>query len=347
MPQKRTGQKGLKIDTAASNRPARPAMSIFAEPEWLDTWLAAFAPIHGGHRENGPSFPYTLTATRLGPLSIRTLQAPTNSHTPRFDLPGVPLATVAAAMRSLRTSYAVFPFLAEDAELLRQAEHDRGGLVLRRVPCEIAPYIACDGDWEGYFASRSSKTRQEWRRRQRRAAEIGFELSEYRSFETVGRHFPTALEVEASGWKGAAGSAIREDAPALTFYTSVVPKLAARGLVRLYLWRIEGRTAAFQLCIVDGDALRSLKIGFDPEFARHAPGQMLQLAILRELFQEEGIRRFDLLGPETPQKRMWATGNEVLWTLRCYRPTPTGMAMALRHGAAGVAKTYIARIAQR
>ncbi|MCO6439777.1 MAG: GNAT family N-acetyltransferase [Nitrococcus mobilis] len=346
MQQKRTGQNGSTIGTTASNRPTRSA-SVFAESEWLDAWLAAFAPMHGGYWGNGPSFPYMLTVTQLGPLSIRTLQAPANSHTPRFDLPGVPLTAVAAAMRSLHTSYAVFPFLAEDADLLRHAAHDRGGLMLRRVPCEIAPYIACDGDWDGYFASRSSKTRQEWRRRQRRAAEIGFELTECRTSETIERHFPTALEVEASGWKGAAGSAIREDAPALAFYTSVVPKLAARGLVRLYLWRIEGRTAAFQLCIVDGDALRSLKIGFDPEFARHAPGQMLQLAILRELFQEDGIRRFDLLGPDTPPKRMWATGSEMLWTLHCYRPTLAGMAMALRHGAAAMAKAWAARIARR
>lgn len=100
---------------------------------------------------------------------------------------------------------------------------------------------------------------------------------------------------------------------------------AEQGWLRLFLMRGPGgEIIAFQLCARYRGVVISLKIGQLAAYDRYSPGQVLQLQILRRLFEDPDVGIFDLLGPATAHKLRWATGREELLTLRVFRRSPRG-----------------------
>lgn len=93
------------------------------------------------------------------------------------------------------------------------------------------------------------------------------------------------LALEAGGWKGAAGSALASDPAHERFFLDVWDGFARRGAAHLLELRGGGRTTAAVFCLSDGDEVFSLKIGYDEELGRGAPGIHL-MADLASWFHE-------------------------------------------------------------
>ena len=67
--------------------------------------------------------------------------------------------------------------------------------------------------------------------------------------------------------------------------------------------RLDGRLLAFDLSLRHRTEMFSPKIGFDPEFAKHSPGQVLVYSMIRQL-QNTGLTRLRL-GPPSAWKSIW------------------------------------------
>jgi CelD/BcsL family acetyltransferase involved in cellulose biosynthesis len=94
----------------------------------------------------------------------------------------------------------------------------------------------------------------------------------------------TFLELEASGWKGRAGTAmaVRGDAP---WFRSICAHFADRGRLQLLALESKNRVVAMHCNISANDALFNFKVAFDERFKPYAPGIQLELDAIR-LFQE-------------------------------------------------------------
>ncbi|MBK8232737.1 MAG: GNAT family N-acetyltransferase [Candidatus Eisenbacteria bacterium] len=93
------------------------------------------------------------------------------------------------------------------------------------------------------------------------------------------------LRLEASGWKGAAGSAfLSRDADA-DFLRRIAAAANQRGRLEFMALRFEGRPIALKLNLWSEDGRRgyAYRIAFDEEFAKFSPGMLLEL---------ENIQRF-------------------------------------------------------
>lgn len=77
------------------------------------------------------------------------------------------------------------------------------------------------------------------------------------------------------------------------FYRDVMGVLAARGEVEVATARVDGRLAAYSLALVDGTAYRSYETRFDPAFADHSPGTMLELPLFEHMLGDPTIESFD------------------------------------------------------
>ncbi len=154
--------------------------------------------------------------------------------------------------------------------------------------------------------SRRSRNFRKALRRARRAAEVaGIE------FQSCHAAAPAAADalyeriscVETRSWKGRAGVGINSG-NMHAFYRDMVPRLAARGLLRVIFAMHEGRDVAYVLGGVLGHTYRGLQFSYDRDYERNSLGNLCQYEQIVELCQE-GVTNYDL-GTGMDYKRRWA-----------------------------------------
>ena len=133
------------------------------------------------------------------------------------------------------------------------------------------------------------------------------------------------LPVEASGWKADQRTAIVSRPETLRFYTDVARWSAARGELRLFFLRLDGRMVAFRICLDDGKRLYALKSGIDPSARRFAVGVLTVYEAIKYCF-DHGLESFELLGGEAPHKREWTNRARERIVVHAFRPGSVGAA---------------------
>ena len=83
------------------------------------------------------------------------------------------------------------------------------------------------------------------------------------------------LELEASGWKGAAGTAAVNDPAVLDFFRTAIVDLAAEGHARVDRLVQDGRVIAAAVTLMSGDTAWFWKIAYSEDLARSSPGVQL------------------------------------------------------------------------
>jgi CelD/BcsL family acetyltransferase involved in cellulose biosynthesis len=148
------------------------------------------------------------------------------------------------------------------------------------------------GTYEQATQAMSNKFRSNLRRRTRLAessAALRFQCCQRR--DELDEAFNMFLDIEASGWKGPAGtsSAIRCRPGVLAFYTALLREFGARDqCVINLLWHGE-QAIAGQLGLHIGRTLHILKVGYRDVHPVLAPGILLQERTIRHACEDDGI----------------------------------------------------------
>lgn len=161
------------------------------------------------------------------------------------------------------------------------------------TPAAPLPVIRLDGrDFDTWFATKSSKFRQESRRMRRRLEEAGgsFALVDRAGADAAIEAF---VELHGARWAERGGSdalvpAIRE------LLTEALAELGEERL-RIYTVEVEGRIVAVNLLVAAGEEVCGWNSGFDEEWKRYSPSLLLTLHALQEA-AERGEKRVNL-GP--------------------------------------------------
>ena len=103
------------------------------------------------------------------------------------------------------------------------------------------------------------------------------------------------LEVEASGWKGSAGTAIKLDPRLREFYGQLVARLGPSGRCQIHLLAAGEQVIAAQLAILAGERCYLLKIGHHEGYRHLAPGNMLLERLLEGYQGDPAIAYVDLV----------------------------------------------------
>jgi CelD/BcsL family acetyltransferase involved in cellulose biosynthesis len=168
------------------------------------------------------------------------------------------------------------------------------------------PYIRLDDSWlepESHFDTRRRSDIRRARRHADAAGEVTFEFLSPAPTR-VKALLDEALAVEAQSWKSREGTALVQDSLRLPFYRLHAATAAESGSLRVSFLRIDGRPAAMQLGIESGSSLWLLKIGYDEEFHRTSPGELLMLEAIRHAAKLR-LRTVELLGAAGPWSRRW------------------------------------------
>ena len=280
----------------------------------------------------------------LGRLPTRTLRSLSNIHSCRFDLICAPEdrdAVAAAAWRCLKErddwnaiEAIHVPRGGAFESIMKHAQND--GYLTALWPTQRSPFLLLPPPGSPPLQncpSRYKDTRKrldKYFRKLKEHGEPSFKADICYSEEL----FKRFLELEGSGWKAQAGSAIKCDPTTTTFYREILRGAGERGHLRMCSLLVAGKLVAMEMAFVAANRCYSPKVAYDETFSHCAPGHLLARRVIEELV-ELGVDRYDTLGSQARHKAVWAGEERPHAHCYIFRPTLAGRA---RH-------TLVSRIA--
>lgn len=153
----------------------------------------------------------------------------------------------------------------------------------------------------------SAKKRKELRRQHKRLTELG-DLTFERLEDTtcLDPWIEQFLTLEAAGWKGAAGSALKDNKATYAFFADTMSAAAQVGKLERLALRLDGKPIAMLANFLTRPGAYSFKTAFDEDYARFSPGLLLQLENL-DLLSRPGIAWTDSCAVEGHSmiERIW------------------------------------------
>lgn len=293
----------------------------FLSHEWITSWWQCFG--------TGKSLYIVLIKSRdsilgimplmvsrewISGVRVRRLGSIYNPHTPRSDF------IVSANKKVVYTAFwehlvsnsglwdvlelCQFP---EDsiamAELISHAK--KTGYRFGKWRAAASPYLPISGNWDGFLNKLGTNHRSNIKRQIKKLGEIGTPALETINTDVqIDDALAEGFRIEAIAWKGAAGTAIAVQPVLKHFYTIIAKVLAKQRCLRLHFLSVNGRRIAFQYCLLFRNKIFLLKPGYDPEYARYSPSNLLTGLILQDAFRT-GITEYDFLGQDDYWKLKW------------------------------------------
>ena len=162
------------------------------------------------------------------------------------------------------------------------------------------------------------------------------------------------LVLEASGWKGIAGTAIVNDPAVKNFVQSAVLALAAGGQVRIDRLLFNGMAIAASMTLASGDTAWCWKIAYNEGLSRSSPGVQLTCSLTESLLAAAQPLRVDscAIAPHPMIDHIWRERLALNDRLIALRPAAVPFALAcrieaLRRSAIASAKAVRERLRRR
>lgn len=162
--------------------------------------------------------------------------------------------------------------------------HARLSLAERWQRALLQPAEALDA--EGYLARAMGSSYRKRQSQWRALARLGqLDHVTLRGGDAIAA-FEAFIELEARGWKGAAGTALSRLPADAAYMRAFVAALGQADQVAIDMLRLDGRPVAIGLLPEQAGAALFWKTAFDETLARHSPGVLLDMAVTRRLFAE-------------------------------------------------------------
>lgn len=300
-------------------------------------------------------FPMIARSRKLGGLSLRVLEPANDLHLPLcdfvFEKTGANAGLTAALVDFLRgadTSWDALylPTLLDDSA----AWFSLSSLALPRSIVE--PGSDCDYLASFPFEQRLESLSKNFRGALRKArnkltVEPDVEFQSITEPPELDAAFQAFVEVEGSGWKAAQGSAINLIPRVHAFYRALVSGFAPLGGVEINLLRLGGRCIAAQFCLKVARCLYILKIGYDEQRAKLAPGNMLLENVLRRYGAGSDLDEVNLIS-NAEWHTDWKPLRHQRRTAIVFNRSPRGVAAYLaKHASRRLGPIYRAHVAPR
>jgi CelD/BcsL family acetyltransferase involved in cellulose biosynthesis len=175
--------------------------------------------------------------------------------------------------------------------------------------------------FEAYMQGFSSKSRSTLRRKLRKFAEL-----DGGSLDVRGYHRPDGIRefhelARAISQRTYQEKLLDAGLPEGAKFEENMTQLASVGQVRAWILFLGGKPVSYLYTPADGDTLVYAYLGYDPAFAQHSPGTVLQLEAMREVMEEGRFRLFDFTEGDGQHKRQFATGSVDCVDLLLLRPS--------------------------
>ena len=137
-------------------------------------------------------------------------------------------------------------------------------------------WFDCHQPYDNIQAGYSTRLKKILRRGERKLATAGqVALKSWQGHSAAEQAYSTFLQLEASGWKAASGTALALDQQARRFHEAFLFCPDATFKPQINLLYVGDRPVAGQLCVLQDNTISLLKIAYAQDMARFSPGSVL------------------------------------------------------------------------
>jgi len=163
----------------------------------------------------------------------------------------------------------------------------------------------------------SGKRLRKMRRRHTRLQELAaVTLEAAQGSDALARGLDDFFALEATGWKGRAGTAASQDADIRHFIERAVTTLGSEDKVLIHRLRANGKTIAVTIALKSGDTAWGWKVAYDEAYAGYSPGVLAVAGLTETILADPAITQADscATATDTMALQLW---NERLTMADC------------------------------
>lgn len=203
----------------------------------------------------------------------------------------------------------------------RLAPRPADGQRLHSVEYIRSAWVDINGSFDDYWAARGKNLRSNMRKQRSKleADHINLKLETLRDPEFVAQAIAEYGQLESTGWKAKAGTAIHPGNDQGRFYRSMMESFCRAGRGCIYRYRFDDRVVAMDLCIEGGDTLVILKTTYDESFRAVSPAFLMRQEVWAQLFSEARLKRIEFYGKLMEWHTRWTDQHRALFHLNFYR----------------------------
>jgi CelD/BcsL family acetyltransferase involved in cellulose biosynthesis len=159
----------------------------------------------------------------------------------------------------------------------------------------MRPMLTRRTDANAYLREALSKKRRKERARlRRRLSEMGrIDIIELEQGADVERWIAEFLALEAAGWKGRVGGAMKVDGASGDFFSTIAREAFSRGRLMMLGLYIDGRPAAMKCNFLATPGSFAFKIAYDETLGRFSPGVQLEIENIRRFHARRDLQWMD------------------------------------------------------
>lgn len=213
----------------------------------------------------------------------------------------------------------------------------RGKAFIVSSAIDGAPFLRLDETFlhpEQRFNKRKQADLRRRRRKLESQGEVDISIACPRPNEVDGL-LDEFMELEASGWKGRAESALVYDPDSQAFFRRYGRLASEAGIFRFSALRVDGKLIAARIGAQCDGSFWGFKSGYDESYKNCSPGVLLFLDVLRHAYEQEQAS-YEFLGALEPWIKDWTSDTHPKIRLRYYPYNFAGAAALSMDGSAAL-----------
>jgi CelD/BcsL family acetyltransferase involved in cellulose biosynthesis len=208
-----------------------------------------------------------------------------------------------------------------DTSLLLQSELPDGWE--RAVsPREACPVLDLPKSFDELADTASTRLLASLRNARRRLERHGSFTVEVATEETLPGMLDAFFELHGKRWNQLGTSGVLADASVKSFHCLAAPALLRRGVLRLFVLRLDRRRIAVLYAFFEKRTAYCYLQGFDPAFGTYSPGGLILEAVIRRAIEEEKSAADFLRGRETYKYR-WGARDHPTFSVQIRKRAPS------------------------
>ena len=188
----------------------------------------------------------------------------------------------------------------------------RQGFDAEWIPQFQVGWIPTQGDWNAFQHSWSKNHRRHMNRCRRRLHEAALtETKVYHqlSSEQITQRMRDGFTVEDRSWKGTAGTSTLRCNGMFDYYVHQAQRLAKSDQLALVFLEHDNFPIAFEYGLMAKGIYHSFKVGYDAQYAKYSPGQVLMGDLLEIGYRDAMYQAIDCMGPMSGAVARWKPEN--------------------------------------
>ena len=192
---------------------------------------------------------------------------------------------------------------------------------LSTLPYIDTAWIDASVPFDDYWQARGKNLRHNVKRQltKLQADGITTELQRIDRIGDVAAAIADYGRLESAGWKSEGGTAVSFDNAQGRFYRTVFEAFCADGSASIFCYRVDGKLAAMDLCVQQGDVLVILKTAYDESLKSLSPAALMRFEYFRPLFDGGSVRRIEFYGRLMEWHTRWTSETRPLFHVNRYR----------------------------